>query len=143
MQQRAHILEKGCPNAWHPVYACGRRERQVATKKKNRMAFGAIIPSHLSALSVRQSLDLYKIYLENANRTKDHDIALVLCHEAKVALSQAKNANRKHPVHPLSIGNSQLREEMANAYINLGKLLEREGYRIEGQAVCRKAEKWG
>ncbi|KAF9352290.1 hypothetical protein BGX34_012226, partial [Mortierella sp. NVP85] len=101
------------------------------------------VPSHLSALSLRQALELSNIYLENAYRTTDNDIALVLCHEAEVALSQTKNASKKSPVHPNDDGHQALRKGVAAAYIDLGKLLGKWGYQDEAQAVCKKAERWG
>jgi hypothetical protein len=107
------------------------------------MVFRNTVPSHLSTLSLKQALELSNIYLENAYRTTDNDIALVLCHEAEVALSQTKNANKKYPVRPNDDGHQALREGVAAAYIDLGKLLGRRGYQDEAQAVCKKAEKWG
>jgi hypothetical protein len=107
------------------------------------MVFGSIIPSHLGALSLKQALEVTNMYLENGYKTTDHDIALVLCHEAEAALSQAKSANKKYPVHPNDAGYQALHEEVATAYIDLSKLLERQGYQGEAQAICKKAEKWG
>lgn len=107
------------------------------------MVFGIVTPSHLSALSLQQALELGNIFLENAYKTADRDIALVLCHEAEVALSQAKSANKKYPAHPNDVEYQALRKGMATAYIDLGKLLERRGHRNEAQAICKKTEKWG
>lgn len=107
------------------------------------MVFGIVTPSHLSALSLQQALELSNIYLENAYKTTDRNIALVLCHEAEVALSQAKSASKKYPSHPDDIGHQTLREGVATAYIDLGKLMERQGYQGEAQSICKKAEKWG
>ncbi|KAF9352827.1 hypothetical protein BGX34_011945 [Mortierella sp. NVP85] len=107
------------------------------------MVFRNIVLSHLSALSLQQALNLSNIYLENAYTTADRDIALVLCHETKVALSQAKSADRKYPAHPKDTGYQSLRDGVATAYIDLGKLLEKQGYQDEAQAIYKKAEKWG
>jgi tetratricopeptide (TPR) repeat protein len=107
------------------------------------MVFRNIVPSHLNALSLQQALELSNIYLENAYGTADPDIALVLCHETEVALSQAKSANKKYPAHPKDTGHQSLRDGVAAAYIDLGKLMEKQGYRDEAQAICKKAEKWG
>lgn len=107
------------------------------------MVFGNIVPSHLSALSLERALELGNMYLENAYKTRDNDIALVLCHETEIALTQAKSANKKYPGHPKDVKYQDLRKGMAVAYIDLGKLLERQGYQGEAQAICKKAEKWG
>jgi len=107
------------------------------------MVFGIVTPSHLSALSLQQALELSNIYLENAYRTSDRNIALVLCREAEVALSQAKSANKKYPTHPDDPGHQALREGVATAYVDLGKLLGRRGFQSEARAICKKAEKWG
>ncbi|KAF9924898.1 hypothetical protein BGZ65_008083, partial [Modicella reniformis] len=98
------------------------------------------VPSHLCVLSLQQSLELTNIYLENAYKTKDKDIALVLCHDAEIALIQAKNAIK---TQTKDVGDQTLREGVAAAYIDLGKLLESLGYQNEAQALCKKAEKWG
>lgn len=107
------------------------------------MVFRNIILSHLSALSLQQALDLCNIYLENAYTTADRDISLVLCHEAKVALSQAKSADKKYSTHFKNTGYQSLRDGVATAYIDLGKLLEKQGYLDEAQTIYKKAEKWG
>ena len=112
-------------------------------RKHLKMVFGSVVPSHLRSLSLKQALQLTNLYLENAYKIEDHDIALVLCHEAEAALSQGKSANKKYPPHPNDTGHQALREGMATAYIDLGKLLEKRGYQGEGQAICEKAEKWG
>ena len=109
------------------------------------MVFGSIVPSNLRSLSLKQALELTNLYLENAYKihVKDPDIALVLCHEAEAALSQGKSANKKYPAHPSDTGHQALREGMATAYIDLGKLLEKRGYQGEAQAILKKAAKWG
>ncbi|KAF9358388.1 hypothetical protein BGX34_008954 [Mortierella sp. NVP85] len=107
------------------------------------MVFGNIVPSHLNALSLEQALELSNIYLENAYRTTDNDIALVLCHETEVALSQAKSASKKYPTYPKDVKHQDLCKGMAAAYIDLGKLLERQGYQGEAKTIYKKAEKWG
>ncbi|KAG0228003.1 hypothetical protein BGX31_006763 [Mortierella sp. GBA43] len=108
------------------------------------MVFSNIVPSHhLGALSLQQALELTNVYLENAYKSKDPDVAMVLCHGAEAALSQAKRANRKYPAHPNDAGYHVLREGIATAYIDLGKYLDRRGYQNEAVALCKKAEKWG
>lgn len=107
------------------------------------MIFGNILPSHLNSLSLQQTLDLSNVYLENAYRTRDDDVALVLCYNAEAALAQAKRANRKHPDHLKNARYQALCAGVANAYIDLGKLMENRGYHLEARAICKKAQKWG
>ncbi|KAF9931591.1 hypothetical protein BGZ65_004811 [Modicella reniformis] len=107
------------------------------------MLRNTIVPSHLSVLSLQQSLELTNVYLENAYKTNDKDVALVLCHDAEVALTQAKNATKKIETQPKDAGDQSLRKDVAAAYIDLGKLLESQGYQNEAKALCKKAEKWG
>jgi thymidylate kinase len=102
-----------------------------------------IVPSHIGSLSLQQALELTNVYLENAYRTRDPDVALVLCHDAEVALSQAKKANRKHGTHTNDTKYQELQAGVATAFIDLGKYLERRGYKSESVAICKKAEKWG
>ena len=56
------------------------------------MAFGSIISSPRGSLSLHQVLDLANIYLENARKTLDPNVALVLCHDTEVSLSHVKRA---------------------------------------------------
>lgn len=126
-----------------------RRERRETEKKtpplepKKSMLSRGIVPTPKEALSLRQALELSNIYLENAYRATDHDVALVLCHDAEFALTQAKNANKKHPIQPGDAEYQSLRGGVAAAYIDLGKLLEKQGFQAVAQAICKKAEKWG
>ncbi|KAG0224038.1 hypothetical protein BGX31_008229, partial [Mortierella sp. GBA43] len=107
------------------------------------MVFRNIVPSHLSALSLQQSLDLTNMYLANAYSTKDNDLALVLCHDAEIALSQAKTASKEYPAHAKDTRYQMLREGVAAAFIDLGKLMDRQGYQEKARTICKKAEKWG
>ncbi|KAG0234727.1 hypothetical protein BGX31_004466 [Mortierella sp. GBA43] len=107
------------------------------------MVFRSIVPSHLGSLSPQQSLQLTYVYLECASKTKNHDIALVLCHDAEVTLSQARNGTKKPPLLPKDTGDQAVRRGIAAAYIDLGKLLANRGYSNEAQASYKKAEKWG
>ncbi|KAF9936265.1 hypothetical protein BGZ65_002581, partial [Modicella reniformis] len=107
------------------------------------MMFRNIAPPHLSALSLKQSLELINVYLESAYETKDKDVALALCHDAEGALSQAKNTTKKYRIHPNDTEGKALCESVASAYIDLGKLLDEHGYRVKAQAIFKKTEKWG
>ncbi|KAF9937990.1 hypothetical protein BGZ65_000684, partial [Modicella reniformis] len=103
----------------------------------------SIVPLPKNVLSLQQALELTNIYLENAYKTKDQDIALVLCHDAEVTLSQAKNNTKKNRTLPKDAGDQTLREGIAAAFIDLGKLLESQGYQDVAEVICKKAEKWG
>ncbi|KAK3807684.1 MAG: WD40-repeat-containing domain protein [Benniella sp.] len=98
--------------------------------------FDSIAPSPRGDLSLQQSLELANIYLEGANRAKDADITLVLCHEAEIALTQAGKRTR-HVEDPV------LREEIAGAYISLGQVLNGQGHAKEAEASYKTAEKCG
>jgi hypothetical protein len=98
--------------------------------------FGSVTSSPLGSLSPEQALELAKVYLDNAFNADDSDIALVLCHDTKTSLSQAKKA-LKHGKNPAVI------EGIAAVYIDLGKALEIRGHGIEAQESYKKAEKLG
>ena len=98
--------------------------------------FGAIISSPRGNLSLQQVVDLANIYLENACRTPDPNIALVLCHDTEVSLSHAKRA-AKHTE------NKDMREGIATIYIGLGELLDKHGHQDKARAFYKKSEKWG
>jgi hypothetical protein len=100
------------------------------------MVFGGIVSSPRGNLTSQQSLELANVYLENATRTTDPNIALVLCHDTEISLSQAKRmANHSDK--------KTVREGIATAYIDLGKLLYNRGHHREAQASYKKAEKLG
>ncbi|KAF9965056.1 hypothetical protein BGZ65_000906, partial [Modicella reniformis] len=90
---------------------------------EKEMKYRSIVPIPRNAFSLQQSLELTNAYLENAYKANDHDIALVLCHDAENALSQAKNASKKDRTHPVDEKDQVLRDGIATAYIDLGKLL--------------------
>lgn len=100
------------------------------------MVFGCIASSPRGNLSPQQVLDLANIYLDNASKTNDPDIAIVLCHDTEVSLSQAKKT-AKHT------RNASLTEGIASAYMDLGRLLESRGHANGAQASFKKAEKLG
>jgi hypothetical protein len=100
------------------------------------MVFGSVISSPLGSLSPQKALALANVYLDNAYKSSDSDIALVLCHDTEVSLFQAKKAT-KHSKDPMTI------EGIATAYMDLSKLLERHGHGNESRAICKKGEKLG
>src|ERR1041384_3047053 len=99
------------------------------------MVFGSIISSPRGNLSLHQILDLANIYLENASKSTDADIVLVLCHDTEVSLSQVKKAV-KHKE------DGEMIEEIIAIYIGLGDLLASKGHRDEAQAFYKTSEKW-
>ena len=100
------------------------------------MTFGHVVSSPRGNLSLQQSLELANIYLEYAGKAKDQDIALVLCHDTEVSLSQAKRGAK-------NAENQTMREGIATAYIGLGRVLYGRGHVIEAKAIYKKAEKLG
>jgi hypothetical protein len=103
---------------------------------KVEMFFGGIITSPRNNLSPQKTLDLAKAYLEVALKIEDKDIALVLCYDTEISLSQAKRA-AKHK------GDRAVIKEAAVTYINLGKFLASRGHSNEAKVSYKKAEKLG
>ncbi|KAF9348052.1 hypothetical protein BGX34_002702, partial [Mortierella sp. NVP85] len=101
-------------------------------KARKNMVFTGIVSSPRGALSSQQTLDLANTYLETAFNAIDSDIALVLCHDTEVSLSQAKKSV-KHDKNPT------VAKGIATAYVGLGKLLERHGHVSGAQASFKKA----
>jgi hypothetical protein len=104
--------------------------------KASKTMFDNIVSSPRASLSSRKALELANIYLEGAFNSTDPDIAMVLCHDTEVSLTQAKKSvkNDKSP----TVANG-----IATAYIGLGKLLESRGHISGAQASFKKAEKLG
>lgn len=98
--------------------------------------FGGIITSPRGSLSPQQALDLARVYLEYACKATDAKIALVLCHDTEVSLSQAKRTAKHAKDNTVNDG-------VATAYIDLGKLLHSRSYHNEAQASFKKAQKLG
>lgn len=106
----------------------------VITHRRN-MGLGDIISSPQDGLSSRQALHLARIYLDNAQKETDPKVALVLCHDTEISMSQVNRAAKRTK-------DQQLREEIATVYTNLGAILDTKGYRVEAQAFYKKSEKW-
>jgi len=100
------------------------------------MLFGTIISSPRDVLSPTQALEQANIYLDNARKTPDPYIALALCHDTEVSLSQAARASKRLTV-PV------VRKEIASAYVQLGSLLKSRSLHDEAEAFYKKAEKLG
>ncbi|KAG0220885.1 hypothetical protein BGX31_010414 [Mortierella sp. GBA43] len=106
------------------------------------MLHRTIVPSPKGALSLHDVLQLTNIYLENASRANNNNVALVLCQNAEAALSQMRSSSKKPPTS--SSDNEQATHgDVAAAYYNLGRLLEHHGYRDEAEAFHKKCKKWG
>jgi hypothetical protein len=100
------------------------------------MLFGSIISSPRDVLSPVQALELANIYLENASKARDPYLALVLCHDTEVSLSQATKGSKRVEVQLVCRG-------IATAYESLGRLLDSQGHHDEAQACYKKAGKLG
>ncbi|KAI8357936.1 hypothetical protein B0O80DRAFT_485085 [Mortierella sp. GBAus27b] len=98
--------------------------------------YSHIISSPRGHLTLHQSLQLANFFLEHAAKTQDSDIALVLCHETEVSLSQTKKAARH-------TDDTTAQHGIGTAYIGLGKILEGRGLQKEAKAIYKKAEKLG
>jgi len=100
------------------------------------MAFGSIISSPRATLSLHQALHLANVYLENARNALDPSIAMVLCHDTELSLSQVKKAAKQ-------VEDTTLHEGIASIYIELGELLDIHDQKSEAQAFYKKSVKWG
>ncbi|KAI8355224.1 hypothetical protein B0O80DRAFT_486573 [Mortierella sp. GBAus27b] len=98
------------------------------------MVFGHIISPPRGNLSLQQSLELANVYLENAGKVQDVDVALVLCHDTEMSLSHAKKTAKRTK-------NTTVHKEIASAYTELGRVLVGRGYATEAQGIYKKAEK--
>lgn len=100
------------------------------------MVFGSVISSPRGNLSLQQALHLANIYLEDASRSTDPDITLVLCHDTEVSLGHVKKAAKNNE-------DKAMRTRIATVYVGLGDLLHSQGHQGEAQAFYKKSEKWG
>ncbi|KAK3816653.1 MAG: hypothetical protein J3Q66DRAFT_441040 [Benniella sp.] len=100
------------------------------------MVFGSVISSPRGNLSFEQVIHLTNIYLENAAKSTDPEIVLVLCHDTEVSLAHVKKAAKNNNDKTMS-------ERIAAVYVDLGDVLDDQGHRDEAQAFYKKSEKWG
>jgi hypothetical protein len=100
------------------------------------MVFGSVISSPRGSLSLQKALDLANLYLENARKSTDPEIILVLCHDTEVSLSQAKRAAKQTE-------DKSMDDMIATVYLGLGGLLDNQGRQVEAKAFHKKSEKWG
>jgi hypothetical protein len=100
------------------------------------MVFGSIIPSPRGSLSLQQLLDLANIYLENAFKSTDPDITLVLCHDAEASLTHVKKAAKNND-------DKSMHGRIATVFIGLGDLLDSQSHRDEAQAFYKNQRNGG
>ncbi|KAI8598725.1 hypothetical protein EDD21DRAFT_356115 [Dissophora ornata] len=96
-----------------------------------------------SGLSPQQALELANLHLENALTTKDPELALKCCDYAEAALSRMKRPAKKIVMSSLRADDLALRDGIAAAYSEIGKLLISLGNSAKAQVSNKKAEKWG
>ncbi|KAG0352355.1 hypothetical protein BGZ54_002822, partial [Gamsiella multidivaricata] len=105
--------------------------------------FGYSFSSSGSTRSPQKELEVANTQLENARKANDPEIALQFCSDAKAALSRTKRAAKKALASPQSGADQTLRDGIANAYLEHGKLLDSLGYSAMAQTSYKKAAKWG
>jgi hypothetical protein len=103
---------------------------------EKKKVFGSIISSPRGNLSLQQVIHLANVYLENAAKSTDPDILLVLCHDVEVSLFQAKKAAK-------NTEDKAMRYGIATVYIGLGDLLDHHGHGNEAKAFYKKSDKLG
>ncbi|KAG0009678.1 hypothetical protein BGZ80_002163, partial [Entomortierella chlamydospora] len=94
--------------------------------------------SRISDLSIEEALDLVNKRLELACQENDSAEALELSKKVKSLLS-----NAEHIFASKKVKDPALREGIANAYHELGKLLENLGRDGKAKRSYSKAKKWG
>jgi len=97
-----------------------------------------IVSSPRENLTPQQILDLANIYLENASKAQDPGIAIELCHDTEVALSQAKKSFKRS-----KDTNQDVLHGIATAYMELAIELDKRGCSSEAQESLIKAKKGG
>jgi len=100
------------------------------------MVFSSIVSSPRGTLSPQQALKLANVYLGSAFTVDDTDLALVLCHDTEMSLTQARKAVRRAE-------DQYVINEIATTYVHLSSLLDRQGRRNEAKASYKKAGKLG
>jgi tetratricopeptide (TPR) repeat protein len=83
-----------------------------------------------------QALELANFYFANACYASDLSVAMVLSHDTEVSLQQAKKVAKQSK-------NQAIHEQIATAYIELGRLLDSRGHGDEAQAFYKKADRLG
>ncbi|KAF9568868.1 hypothetical protein EC968_002802 [Mortierella alpina] len=101
------------------------------------------VSSKRSPLQPQKELELVSIYLEQgraASKDGKSDIALVLCEEAEASLSKMKKGVRAaEAVQDVT----DLRQSIANAFLELSKLLAELQRQEKANENYRRAQEWG
>ncbi|KAI8346737.1 hypothetical protein B0O80DRAFT_430693 [Mortierella sp. GBAus27b] len=105
------------------------------------MFFNSIVPTPKGTLLPQQILELTTIFLESTSKSSDSDIVLILCHHAEAILSQIKRSTKKSATTAADSEDQAQRERVAEAYFNLGRLMDDQEYREEAKAFYKKAQK--
>ncbi|KAG0230111.1 hypothetical protein BGX31_005987, partial [Mortierella sp. GBA43] len=105
------------------------------------MLFYSVVPSPKDALSPQQIIELTNIFLEGTNKSTDCNIVLILCHHAEATLSAMKRPSKKSTTATDPEEQDQ-HARVAEAYFNLGKLMDDREYREEAKAFYKKAQKF-
>ncbi|KAF9980585.1 WD_REPEATS_REGION domain-containing protein, partial [Modicella reniformis] len=89
------------------------------------------VSSARCGISPQKTLELANFHLNNARRVNDPELALALCDDAEAALFRIKN-----------FGERALRDGVATAYFEHGKLLDNMGQVDKAEISFKKAEKF-
>ncbi len=103
---------------------------------------GSVRSSSQNSFSASQVIAITHAYLDSARNASDVQIASFFCDHAEVSLSQAKKAFKAARAAD-SAADQALREQIAHAYAERGRILEKSGQHEKAQASYKKAEKWG
>ncbi|KAK3816668.1 MAG: WD40-repeat-containing domain protein [Benniella sp.] len=99
--------------------------------------------SSSGSLSVHQTLDLTALCLENAQGSKDAELALELCIDAEVALSGIKSSQRRALIASKKGEDQTLSKRIATSYVDLGTLQDSLGRSDKTHTNFKKAVQWG
>ncbi|KAG0232993.1 hypothetical protein BGX31_004984, partial [Mortierella sp. GBA43] len=105
--------------------------------------FRHAIPSSEYTLTPRQALHIADVYLRNALRENDHDIAMVMCRHADILLNQSKVFQSTSSTSSSDPEDQALREFGATAYSDIGKVLEAHGHQSRARIFYGKCRKLG
>ncbi|KAF9981591.1 hypothetical protein BGZ65_003786, partial [Modicella reniformis] len=104
--------------------------------------FHSTSSSSHATLSPQKALDLTNVYLENARKVKDPQLALELCGNAETSLSRVMKMALNPPKHQQT-QDQTLREGAASSCFELGQLQDHLGSSDKAQTNYKKAGKLG
>ncbi|KAG0233266.1 hypothetical protein BGX31_004884 [Mortierella sp. GBA43] len=93
--------------------------------------------------SPQQGLGIANICLENARKTKDPELALELCGDADEVIAQVTKAMKRSTTSLNHSDDQGIREELATAYVELGRLQDGLGQGDKARANIKNSESWG